>query len=112
MSRRDDARSMRDMLDHAREAVELAAGKTLEDVLSNRTLELALVRLVEVVGEASRRVSAETRAKHPEIQWRMSSDTRNRLIHGYDEISLPLVWDIIEESLPALIAELERILDE
>jgi len=107
-----DQVSLRQMLDSAREAVEMAGGHTAADLRSNRMLELSLVRLVEIVGEAATRVSAETRDRHPQLPWAMMVSMRNRLIHGYDEVDLAVVWDTVTEDLPPLIAQLAAIVEQ
>jgi len=112
MSKHDDNVSMRHMLDHAREAVEMAQGRTRSNLDVNRMLQLALTRLVEIVGEAATRVSLEARQQQPEIPWPQIIGLRNRLIHGYDAVDLNILWDIVQDDLPPLIAELERILAE
>ncbi len=73
-------------------------------------MELALIRLIEFVGEASAKVSSETQAKYPSIPWPQVIGMRNRLIHGYDSIDLDVLWDTIEVDLPPLIAEIEKIM--
>jgi uncharacterized protein with HEPN domain len=98
------------MLQYAREAVELAAGKTREALKADRTLQLALTRLVEIIGEAAVRVSSERQAQHPEIPWRIIAGTRNRLIHGYDAVDLDVLWDTVTDDLPRLITQLAVIL--
>ncbi len=110
MSRHEDMVRLRHMLDHSREAVEFVQGKTRADLSNSRLLELALVRLVEIVGEAATRVSQEGRAKHPEIPWEDAVGMRNRLVHGYDRVDLGVLWDTITDDLPPLIAELGKIL--
>jgi uncharacterized protein with HEPN domain len=100
------------MLDHAMEAVDLISGKDRTELQHNRVLELALIRLVEIVGEASAKVSSETQAKYTSIPWPQVIGMRNRLIHGYDSVDLDILWDTIEIDLPPLIAELEKILGE
>lgn len=99
------------MLDHAREAVALAGDSTRADLPDHRLLELALVRLVEVVGEAASRISDECRAMNPQIPWREVASMRNRLAHGYDAVDLDVLWDTIGEDLPALIGQLESVLE-
>ena len=69
MTQHNDIIRLRHMLDHAKEAVELIAGKQKTELQRNRVLELALIRLVEIVGEASARVSSEAQAKYPMIPW-------------------------------------------
>ncbi len=98
------------MLDAAREAVGFAAGRTRSDLDSDRMLNLSLVRLIEIVGEAAARVSPETQAKHPEIRWPAIIGMRHRIAHGYDAINFDIVWEVATVDLPALIAQLERAL--
>jgi uncharacterized protein with HEPN domain len=112
MSRHDDEPRLHHMLDHAREAVNMARGKTRADLDTDRQLNLALVRLLEIVGEAAARVSNETRERYPDIQWPEIVSLRNRLIHGYDEVDFGILWEIIRSDLPSLISRLERILDQ
>ena len=112
MSHRDDGKRLRDMLKHAMEAVAHVEGKTKDDLPSNRLLELSLIRLVEVVGEAASRVSLETRRGHPAILWQEIIRMRNRIIHVYDLVDLNVLWDTVRNDLPPLIAELEKIVAE
>ena len=103
---------VRHMLDHAREAVEMTEGRSRSDLDADRQLNLALVRLLEVVGEAAARVPEDYRQQHPDIPWRDIADLRNRLIHGYDTVNFDILWTIIRKDLPPLIEMLERIVDE
>jgi uncharacterized protein with HEPN domain len=112
MSRRDDQISMRHMLDHARRAREMARSRKRADLELDDMFQLALTRLVEIIGEAASRVSGPTREKHREIPWSDMVGMRNRLIHGYDVVDLNLLWDTIEIDLPPLIAALENIVEE
>ena len=79
MSQRDDAVPMRHMLDHAREACALVAGRNQADIREDRLLQLALTRLVEIVGEAAGRVSRESQARFPAVPWREAVMTRHRI---------------------------------
>ena len=110
MSKHDDDVSLRQMLDHAVEAVEMARGRRRDDLDRDRQLNLSLVRLLEIVGEAAARVSHATRGHHPAIAWPKVVGLRNRLIHGYDEVDFDVLWKILHEDLPQLITELERML--
>ena len=98
------------MLDAAREAVGFAAGRSRGDLDSDRMLNLAMVRLIEIIGEAAARVSPETQAKHAEIRWPGIIGMRHRIAHGYDEINFDIVWEVATVDLPPLIARLEQIL--
>jgi uncharacterized protein with HEPN domain len=110
MTRHDDATRLRHMLDYAAEAVQMAAGKQRPDLDTDRQFSLALTRLVEIVGEAAARVSPEGRERWQGLPWREVIGLRNRLIHGYDAVDLNILWTIVRDDLPPLIAELRRIL--
>jgi uncharacterized protein with HEPN domain len=110
MTQHDPTVRMRHMLDHAKEAVNLLSGKEKEVLARERVLELALVRLIEIVGEAANRLSIEDQSRYPSIPWREIVGMRNRLVHGYDAIDLDVLWDTVQVDLPQLIKELERAL--
>ncbi|MGH2356347.1 MAG: HepT-like ribonuclease domain-containing protein [Chloroflexota bacterium] len=109
MPRPDGGVRLRHMLDHARETVALVQGKTRADLDADRLLNLALVRLLEVIGEAASRIPAEERARYPGIPWSQIVSLRNRLIHGYDSVDFDILWAILSQDLPKLIIELEQI---
>ena len=109
MPRRDPLHSYRDMLSHAQEAVALAEGRQRSDLDTDRLLNLALVRLLEVIGEAANRIPANEQQQHPEIPWPQIVGLRNRLIHGYDAVDFDILWQIITDDLPPLIVKLEGI---
>lgn len=79
MTRRDDTVGLRHMLDHAAEAVEMARGRTRSDLDRDRLFSLALLKLVEIVGEAANRVSRTTQETHARIPWGAIIGTRNRV---------------------------------
>ena len=110
MSRHEDTVRLGHMLDHALEAVEMCRGRTRKDLDSDRMLNLALVRLVEIVGEAANRVSKQGQTDRPEIPWRQIIGMRNRIIHGYDEVNFDILWAVIHDDLPPLIATLRTML--
>jgi uncharacterized protein with HEPN domain len=99
------------MRDHARETVSLTQGRTRAELGADRLLNLAVVRLLEIVGEAATRVPPGIQDKYPAVPWQQIVGLRNRLAHGYDEVDLDLVWDIVTSDLPPLIAALELALD-
>jgi uncharacterized protein with HEPN domain len=111
MSRHEGDLRIRHMLDHAKEAVAMARGKTRADLDRDRQLNLSLVRLLEIVGEAAGRVSGEERERHPDIPWPEIVGLRNRLIHGYDSVDFDILWQIVSADLPPLIAALEKALE-
>jgi uncharacterized protein with HEPN domain len=96
------------MLDHAREAVAIMRSKSRNDLDTDRLLQLAITRVLEIIGEAANRVTREGRDRYPELAWQAVIATRNRIIHGYDTVDYDIVWKILSDELPMLIAALER----
>jgi uncharacterized protein with HEPN domain len=71
-------------------------------------LNLSLVRLLEIVGEAASRMPLEERIRYPDIPWAEIVGLRNRLIHGYDSVDFDILWQILSKDLPPLIEALEK----
>ncbi len=107
---RNDEVCVQHILDAAREAVEFADGRSRTDLDTDRQLNLSLVRLLEVIGEAARGISREFCEAHPEVAWKKMIGMRDRLIHGYFDVNLDVVWQSVNEDLPPLIAQMEKIL--
>ena len=105
-----DVVRLQHMVDAANEAQSFIAGKSKSDLLQDRKLALALVKSIEIVGEAANKVSRDLRAKSPEIPWVDIVAMRNRLIHGYFDINLDIVWQTVTAELPPIIAQLEELL--
>ena len=112
MSRRSDWGFLRDLRDHAREAVAMFDEATPDDLEGNRMLHLALERLVQNVGEGAARLSPEFLSAHPEIPWRRIVGMRNRLAHDYRHVVRERVHDTVAIDLPKLIEQLNAILGE
>lgn len=108
---RSDRERLHDMLEAAArlaDAVELGRDRFDRDLL----VQDAMLRRIEVLGEAAGRVSAELRERHPEVPWQQIVAMRNRAIHGYFDIDLERVWTVATVELPPLIAQLRTIRDE
>lgn len=110
MSPDRDLARLRHMVDAASRAVELVEGRRREDLDRDDVLVLALTRLLEITGEASRHVSSSLREQHPSIPWREIAGTRDRLIHGYFEVDLDIIWQILADDLPELLPRLREVL--
>lgn len=110
MSRRSSVALLNEMLDHAKEAVAFVQGRSRTDLDADRLLNLALVRLMEIAGEAASQIPKSSQASFPQIPWPQIVSLRNRLIHGYDSVDLDILWQIIITDLPPLITALEAIL--
>ena len=110
MPPRGDRARLLHMLDHAVEARELVRNRTRGDLDFDRMRTLALVRLLEIVGEAASRVSPSLREAQPAVPWVQIVGLRNRLVHGYDSVDLDVLWQVVEADPPSLIADLRLIL--
>lgn len=109
---RDDVVRLRHMLDAAKEAIGFVRGRTRADLDSDRQLALALVKAIEIVGEAAYQVSPTTRAQLTEVPWIDIIGMRHRLVHAYFDINMDVLWRTVHDDLPPLIDVLERIAPE
>jgi len=110
MSRDDPQVRLRHMLAYATEAVALMRDRRRADLDINRALGLAVLRCLEIVGEAASRIPVAIQQSYPKIPWPQIIGMRNRLVHGYDIVDYDIVWSTVAQDLPPLIAELEKIL--
>ena len=106
-----DAAYLWDMLQAARDARGLLEGRSLDAYLQDRVRQLALERTLELVGEVARRVTQKFQSAHPEIEWRSIIGLRNVLAHEYGVIDQARLYRTGTESVPRLIAALEKILE-
>jgi len=106
----DEAIRLRHMLDAAREAIDFARLRTRKDLENDRMLALALVKDIEILGEAAYQISKTTRHQFPGIPWEEIIGIRQRSIHAYFDINLDILWRTVQDDLPPLIAELERFI--
>jgi uncharacterized protein with HEPN domain len=99
-----------DILDAARLALSYVAGVSEEAFMSDTRLQDSVIRRIEIIGEATRRISRETQALHPQIPWSAMIGMRNMLIHDYDDVDLEIVWQTVQRDLQGLIAQIEPLL--
>jgi uncharacterized protein with HEPN domain len=110
MSQRDDRVYVGHMIDTANKAIGFVEGLNREDFDNNELLQLSLTHLLQVVGEAARRVSSDFRAAHPTIPWKAIVGMRSKVVHDYLDVDEDVVWDTVKNDLPSLVLELEKIL--
>jgi len=106
----DDGVRLRHMRDAAREAVQFARNKDRCDLDDDRMLVFALVKAIEIVGEAANQISETSHSVLPEIPWADIIGMRHRLIHAYFDINLDILWQTVQSDLPPLIAALNDVL--
>lgn len=105
---RDEAYFL-DILLAARRAVEHASKTNWEKFQKNTLYQDAIVRTIEIIGEAAARVSEETKIAHAEIPWKEIVGMRNRLIHEYLDVDVQKVWQTVKEDIPKLIDKIQPL---
>jgi uncharacterized protein with HEPN domain len=109
MSERDERLYLTDILESIdRILAYTTAGR--DAFFANRMVQDAVVRNLEVIGEAVKGLSEETRRTRPEIPWKKIAGTRDRVIQGYFDVSLKIVWEIVEQELPTLRGQVAALL--
>jgi len=98
-------RSINQILEYTNELKE-------EEFLSNQLIEDAVVRNFEIIGEATKQISKEFRAKHTGIEWKKMAGMRDKLIHDYIEVDYAIIWATIQDILPDLKKKIQKIIDE
>jgi uncharacterized protein with HEPN domain len=98
------------MLDFSRQAVDFMRKRRRSDMDTDAMLALAVTRLIELIGEAARKVSPALREQYPAIPWPLIIGTRDRLAHGYIDVDYDIIWRIVRDNLPPLIKQLEKLL--
>lgn len=106
----DELAYLKHMLDEARYLQGQSAGLDRGTFLTDPTLQRAFVRSLEIIGEAAKHVPDALRIRHPSVPWRAMAGMRDRVIHDYLGVDYEIVWDVVENKVPALRKDLERIL--
>jgi uncharacterized protein with HEPN domain len=99
------------MIEAADEAISFAQSRNRGDLNKDRMLTVALMREIEVVGEAASKISEDFKLLHPEIPWALIIGMRNKLIHAYFDINLDILWQTVTGNLPLLKEQLDSILE-
>lgn len=99
-----------DILDAIAKIKLLVTDVTYEQFAEDFRINFAVVRALEIIGEATKRLPMEVRQEYPSIPWREMAGMRDRIIHGYDTVDLHIVWETVTQRIPALKSEIERII--
>lgn len=106
-----DVIRLRHMLDAAEEAIAFVQGRTRDDLDDDHMLSFAVVRAIEIIGEAANSIGPETRAACPDLPWPSIIGMRHRIVHAYFDIDLDRVWETLTDDLPVLIQRLGIVLN-
>lgn len=99
----------RHMIDAATDALGFVTGRGRADLDDDRMLLFAVVRALEIIGEAASKITPQTRAAHPEIPWPALIGMRNRIVHAYFDINTEIVWVAVTQEIPALLSQLRAV---
>ena len=110
--RKDYSDYLQDIFDSINDTDEFVKGMTYEDFLKDRKSINAVIRSIEVVGEASKNIPQSMREKYPDVPWKKMTGMRDRLIHEYFGVDLEIVWQVIKKDLPSVKPLIMRIIDE
>ncbi len=103
---------LRDILHAAEEALDFVQGMDFSNFSSDRKTNLAVVRTLEVIGEAARHIPLRIRRRHPQVSWQDMVGMRNKLIHQYYGVDMEVLWRTVQEDLPPLVVQIRRMLTE
>jgi len=100
-----------DILIASQDAIAFVEGLTYEDFLRSKLHQNAVIRPLEIIGEAAGKISNELKSSYPQIPWNLMIGMRNRLIHNYMDVDLQVIWDTIQNDLTPIIRLVSKIMD-
>ena len=98
---------LRDMLENARRAIQFVQGMDFDSFAKDEKTLYAVIRAVEIIGEAAAKIPDEVRSDFPKVPWREVKGMRNKLVHNYFGINKEVVWQTVQEDLPELVETLK-----
>jgi len=107
---RDFLDYLEDMVEYVGKAVHFTEGMEYDEFVRDEKTALAVVKALEIVGEAAEKIPAHVKERHPRIPWREMAGMRDRLTHGYFSVDLSIVWKVVKDRLPALKSSLEEVI--
>lgn len=102
---------LKDILEACRHIEAFVQGMTLADFCEDEKTKSAVIRKLEIIGEAAKQIPASIKRQNPQVPWKVMTGMRNRLIHGYFGIELKIVWGTVQKDIPPLADEISKILE-
>jgi len=110
-NKHDPIPHLEDILESISKVEHYSSGLSLEEILTNQMVQDAIVRRIEIIGEAVGRLPDEMKKANAKVPWQDIKDMRNKLIHDSGHVDVELVWAVVEKELPILKIRIEEILD-
>jgi len=111
MREKNDKAFVEHILDSINAIEEFSKDITKNQLRANRLRQSAIVREIEIIGEAAKNISAGLKNKHAEVEWKNIIGTRDKMIHHYFGVDLNIVWDIVRNDIPRLKRQIQNILE-
>lgn len=111
MSKHDVIVTLKELREFSREATQIASGRIRSDLEGDRSFRRHAERIVELIGEAANRLPREVQQRYPTIPWKQIVGMRNWLAHGYDGVDYDILWDVLSNHAPALVKQLDAIIE-
>jgi uncharacterized protein with HEPN domain len=109
MSKHNALIILKQIYSYSKEIISITEGKSRDDLDQDRMLNLAVSRLLEIIGEAANRMPDDFRSEYSQLPWLQMIGLRNRLIHGYDQVDFDILWIIVRKDIPELITLIEHL---
>ncbi|OKH19058.1 DUF86 domain-containing protein [[Limnothrix rosea] IAM M-220] len=110
MSKIDDLTRLKHIRDASERIIQFTEGRSRSDLDTDEMLALALVRLVEIIGEAANHISPDCQGNYSNIPWRQMIGMRNRLVHAYFDVDLDILWVVVSRNIPTVLGQITTVL--
>lgn len=107
--KRDYADYIADMAESARDIMVFTTGMSFDDFLIDKKTQYAVIRSLEILGEAAKKIPDSIRDNYPGVPWKQMAGTRDKLIHEYHGVDLAIIWAVVEDELPKVITEIDKM---
>ena len=111
MLKRDYKLFITDIRDCANRILDYTMDKSFDEFIENQMLLDAVVRNLEIIGEATKNLPNDIRQKYPQVEWRKIAGLRDIVIHGYFGIDYEILWDIIQNKIPDLVVKIQEVIE-